>query len=373
MDDFVHLHVHTDFSTLDGACRADKLADRVKALGMTSVAISDHGTVSGVPAFYKAVSKAGLHPVIGCEMYLAGDYRLKKLNSETNPTYHMGLVARNAEGYRNLMLLSTDSQRNGFHYKPRTDIETLAKHKEGLIAFSGCMQGLIPQMILQNKPQETAAATQRFIDIFGKDQFFIEIMNHGIAEQAALITPLRELAKRFGLRTVASNDVHYIMQGHADAHDAMLCIQTGSKLSDPDRMRYDARQFWLKSPSEMGTLFSEMPDALTNTKVVADMCDLKIDFSGKHYPAFAQPEGFATSHQYLEYCCAKGVAKLYGIDYYSLSGASVPLAGLAIEPKGIPHPEAQKVADRLKHELDVIAKTGFTDYFLIVSDFVDHA
>ena len=372
MSDFVHLHVHTDFSTLDGACRADRLADRAKALGMGALAISDHGTISGVPAFAKAVSKAGLKPIIGCELYLAGDSRLKK-SSDANPTYHMGVIARNADGYRSLMQISTDANRNGFHYKPRTDLATLAKHKDGLIAFSGCMQGMIPQLILRGREREAAAATQRFIDIYGRDNFFIELMNHGIAEQGILIEPLRALAKEFGLRTVASNDVHYIMQGDANAHDALLCISTGRKISDADRIRYDARAFWLKTPGEMEQLFGEMPEALTNTKVVADMCDLKLDFSGKHFPTFATPAGFADTKQYLEYACARGLATRYGINYYDLSRTPPPPGAAPIEPKGERHPQAQAVADRLKHELGVITKTGFTDYFLVVADFVDHA
>jgi DNA polymerase-3 subunit alpha len=178
MCDCVHLHIHTDFSTLDGACRADRLAERVKKLGMKAVAITDHGSISGVPAFAKAVNAVGLKAIIGCEMYLAGESRLQKV-SDTNPTYHMGLVARTQEGYRNLMLLTTDAQRNGFHYKPRTDLETLATRREGLIGFSGCMQGMIPQLVLRGRLAEARAAVQRFIDIFGRDQFFIELMNHG--------------------------------------------------------------------------------------------------------------------------------------------------------------------------------------------------
>jgi DNA polymerase-3 subunit alpha len=372
MADFVHLHVHTDFSTLDGACRADRLAERVKTLGMGAIAISDHGSVSGVPAFNKAAKSAGLKPIIGCELYLAGDSRLKKL-SDSNPTYHMGVIARNEDGYRNLMRLSTDAQRNGFHYKPRTDIDTLAQHKDGLIAFSGCMQGMIPQLLLQGRTDEARAAADRFISIFGREHFIIELMNHGISEQVRLLAPLRAIAKEFGLKTVATNDVHYIAKEHADAHDAMLCVQTGSKLSDSDRMRYDPRQFWLKTPEEMQQVFAEMPEAMRGTVEVADMCELKLDFKGKHYPTFAPPPGYQTSAEYLEHCCAQGLAERYGVDYYAQTGAARPSTAPVVQTDGMAHPDAPAIAGRLKHELDVISRTGFTDYFLVVGDFVNWA
>lgn len=372
MCECLHLHVHSDFSTLDGACRADQLAARVRELGMKAVAITDHGSISGVPAFAKAVKAAGLKPIIGCEMYLAGDSRLKKL-SEANPTYHMGVVARTQAGYRNLMLLSSDAQRVGFHYKPRTDLETVAKHSDGLIGFSGCMQGMIPQLILSGRMADARTATERLIGIFGRDHFFIELMNHGIEEQLRLIGPLRALAKEFGLRTIASNDVHYLMEGNADAHDAMLCIQTGAKISYGNRLRYDPRQFWLKSQAEMGVIFAEMPEALENTLLVAEMCDFKMDFTGRHYPAFPVPAGFVGSSDYLQHLCAVGLFNHYGINYYATLGIQRPPQTPNARAGASDRADGRLIAERLRHELTVIERSGFVDYFLVVHDFVNWA
>ena len=283
--DFVHLHVHSDFSLLDGCCRMDRLMGRAQELGQSAMALTDHGNLFGTISFIKQAEKHGIKPIIGCEGYLVTDHKNdEKPGRENDKTYHIGMLAKNYEGYQNLSKVVSDAHVDGFYYRPRTDLETLAEHAKGMIGFTGCMQGWVPQLILRGKEDEAEKAMGQMIDIFGKENYFVELHNHGIEEQAQLVPVLLKLAKKFDLKVIASNDVHYVKEEDWAPHDALLCIQTGSKIDDENRMRYDAHQFYLKSREQMEELFKEAPESITNTFAVAEMCELKLPFGENNYP-----------------------------------------------------------------------------------------
>ena len=362
--DFVHLHVHSDFSLLDGCCRMDRLMERAVELGMSAMALTDHGNLFGTVSFVKQAEKHGIKPIIGCEGYLVTDHKNdEKPGRENHKSYHLGLLAKNFEGYRNLSKVVSDAHVDGFYYRPRTDLETLAEHADGLIGFTGCMQGWIPQKILHGKDGEAEEAMGQMVDIFGKENYFVELHNHGIEEQAQLVPELLKLAKKFDLKVIASNDVHYVKGEDWAPHDALLCIQTGSKLDDPKRMRYDAREFYLKSREEMEDLFKESPEAITNTFAVAEMCDVKLPFGENNYPVFTMPPEISSEVEdngsYLLSQCTDGMKSRYGLDY---------------QPPELREEDTEdkirELSERLDYELGVIAKTGFNDYFLIVADFM---
>lgn len=362
--DFVHLHVHSDFSLLDGCCRMDRLMERAVELGMSAMALTDHGNLFGTVSFVKQAEKHGIKPIIGCEGYLVTDHKNdEKPGRENHKSYHLGLLAKNFEGYRNLSKVVSDAHVDGFYYRPRTDLETLAEHADGLIGFTGCMQGWIPQKILHGKDGEAEEAMGQMVDIFGKENYFVELHNHGIEEQAQLVPELLKLAKKFDLKVIASNDVHYVKGEDWAPHDALLCIQTGSKLDDPKRMRYEAREFYLKSREEMDELFKEAPEAITNTFAVAEMCDVKLPFGENNYPVFTMPPEISSEVEdngsYLLSQCTEGMKNRYDLDYQPPE-----LRKEAIEDK------IRELSERLDYELGVIAKTGFNDYFLIVADFM---
>jgi DNA polymerase-3 subunit alpha len=373
--DFVHLHVHSDYSLLDGACRIDRLMDRAAALGMGALALTDHGCLFGAIEFYQQAKAKGLKPLIGCELYLAPGSRLEKAGraEDGKNYYHLGLIARNLTGYQNLMKLVSDAHLRGLYYKPRTDLETLATRAEGLIGFTGCLASLVPQHLLAGRFDEARAACGRFVEIFGRENYFVELQDHGIAEQRQIIPDLLKLAEEFRLKVVCTNDVHYVEAADADPHDAMLCIQTGAKIADTDRMRFDTPQFWLKPRAEMDRLFGEVPGAVTNTRLVAEMCDLTIPFpkGGERYPKFRLPPEIATTRDntaYLRELCIAGLRARYGVDY------APPTA--SPEPAAVRTPQSalvQTLSERLDFELSIIAKTGFLDYFLVVWDFIDWA
>ncbi len=357
---FVHLHVHSDYSLLDGACRIDRLIDRVAELGQTSVALTDHGVLFGAIDFFTTAKEKGVKPLVGCEIYLVEGSRLEKtarVEGEKS-RYHMGLIARNAKGYANLLKLVSDAHLKGFYYKPRTDLDTLAAHADGLIAFSGCLAALVPQMLLQNRWEDARKATGRFVEMFGRENFFIELQDHGIAEQRRINPLLLKLAEEFKLKVVATNDVHYVNDTDASPHDTMLCIQTGAKLEDADRMRFDTQQFYLKTREEMSRIFAEVPEAVLNTQAVAEMCDLSIKFGENRYPLYPLPAEIKTDKPgYLKELCVAGLQKRYKVDYNKPAKAKDPAL-------------AKTVVDRMDFELGVIEKTGFIDYFLIVWDFI---
>ena len=334
--DFVHLHVHSDFSLLDGCCRMDRLMERAVELGMSAMALTDHGNLFGTVSFVKQAEKHGIKPIIGCEGYLVTDHKNdEKPGRENHKSYHLGLLAKNYEGYRNLSKVVSDAHVDGFYYRPRTDLETLAEHAKGLIGFTGCMQGWIPQLILHGKEGEAENAMGQMIDIFGKDNYFVELHNHGIEEQVKLVPELLKLAKKFGLKVVASNDVHYVRGEDWAPHDALLCIQTGSKIDDVNRMRYEAREFYLKSREEMNALFKEAPEAITNTFAVAEMCEVKLPFGENNYPVFTMPPEISTevkdNSDYLKNQCIRGMHERYEIEYLDSKARSEDSEEKAIE------------------------------------------
>ena len=365
--DFVHLHVHSDFSLLDGCCRMDRLMERAKELGQFAMALTDHGNLFGTISFIKQAEKHGIKPIIGCEGYLVTDHKNdERPGRENHKSYHLGMLAKNYAGYQNLSKVVSDAHVDGFYYRPRTDLETLAEHAEGLIGFTGCMQGWVPQLILRGKEKEAEEAMGQMVDIFGKENYFVELHNHGIEEQAQLVPVLLKLAKQFDLKVIASNDVHYVREEDWAPHDALLCIQTGAKIDDQNRMRYDARQFYLKSREQMEELFKEAPEAITNTFAVAEMCDLKLPFGENNYPVFTLPPEIKTkvkdNVEYLKHLCIEGLKDRYDETYLPEEDRSEDT-----------DERVKELSERIDYELSVIGKTGFNDYFLIVADFMGWA
>jgi len=365
---FVHLHVHTDYSLLDGACRIDRLMDRATALGMKSLALTDHGNLFGAIAFYNEAKKRGIKPLIGCEIYLTENSRLERTgrSEEGKSIFHMGLLARNQKGYQNLLKLISDAHLRGFYYRPRADFETLAKYSEGLIAFTGCLAALVPQRLLQNRYDDARKAAGRFLDIYGRENYFVEIQDHGLPIQRQIIPDLLKLSKELDLKVVCTNDVHYVRAEDAGPHDTLLCIQTGAKLIDQDRMRFGSQQFYLKSRDEMAQLFGEIPDSLTNTLAVAEMCDLSIPFpkGSERYPRYPLPPEVKTGLPgYLKQLCIDGLKRRYGVDYETAGSATDTPTGA----------RAAELRERIDYELSIIKQTGYTDYFLVVWDFIHWA
>jgi DNA polymerase-3 subunit alpha len=387
---FVHLHVHSDYSLLDGACRIDRLMDRAGELGMNALALTDHGNLYGAIEFYNTAKAKGIKPIIGCELYLAEGSRLEKQgrSDEGRSLFHLGLIARNLEGYQNLLKLVSDAHLKGFYYKPRTDLETLARHAGGLIGFTGCLASLVPQHLLNDRWEDARKATGRFVEIFGRDHYFVEIQDHGIPEQRKIIPGLLKLAKEFGLKVISSNDVHYVQASDAGPHDALLCIQTGAKIEDEKRMRFSGAEFYLKSRAEMERLFAEVPESVVNTQAVAEMCELVIPFpkGSERYPKFPLPPEVNTDRPgYLRQLCLQGLKRRYGVELAATESAAGD-AGMKAASREATNPPAgsigagaadpaltQELRNRMDFELGVIAKTGFVDYFLVVWDFIDWA
>src|SRR5579872_559255 len=312
--DFVHLHLHTEFSLLDGACRLDRLMDKAHELKFPSLAITDHGVLYGAIDFYQAARDKGIKPIIGCEVYVAPGSRLEKKTSSggRDVYHHLLLLARDATGYKNLIQLTTEAHLTGYYYKPRIDKELLAAHKEGLLALSGCLASEIPECILKDQLPRARAAVDWFKQTLGAENFYLELQNHGIPEQARVNNHLIQWAKEFGLKLVASNDVHYVEKGNSHAHDCLICIGTQTLLSDTKRMTYVQEQFYLRSAEEMKARFSETPEAVTNTLEIAEKCNLEIEFGKLHFPVFHPPEHF-TREGYLRKLIAEGLHRRYGI------------------------------------------------------------
>ncbi len=362
---FVHLHVHSDYSLLDGACRIDRLMDRATALGMKALALTDHGNLYGAIEFYNQAKSRGIKPLLGCELYLAAGSRLERTgrSDEGKSIYHLGLLARDLTGYQNLLKLVSDAHLKGFYYKPRTDLEKLAQHAKGLIGFTGCLASLVPQHLLADNYPEARKACGRFVEIFGRENYFVEIQDHGIPEQRKVIPGLLKLAGEFNLKVICSNDVHYVNAGDAGPHDTLLCIQTGAKVAEENRMKFDGTQFYLKSREEMARVFSEVPESVTNTQLVAEMCDLSIPFpkGSERYPKYPLPADVKTDRTgYLRDLCIAGLKERYGVDY-------------AKPEKAKDKEQAKILVERLDFEISIISKTGFIDYFLVVWDFIDWA
>src|SRR5579859_1735313 len=386
--DFVHLHLHTEYSLLDGACRLDRLVDKAHELKFPALAVTDHGAMHGAIDFYKEARDKGIKPIIGCEVYVAPGSRLEKKTSSggRDVYHHLLLLAKDVTGYKNLIRLTTEAHLTGYYYKPRIDKELLAAHKEGLIAFSGCLASEIPDWIMRDQLPKAREAIDWFKQTLGADNFYLELQNHGIAEQAKVNRHLIQWAKEFGLKLVATNDVHYVEKSHSHAHDCLICIGTQTLLADTKRMRYEPEQFYLRTAEEMKAPFADTPEAVRNTLEVAEKCNVEIEFGKLHYPVFTPPEHF-TREGYLRLLLAEGLNKRYGLQVRA-EGQEFIIERVgdpkrlptyqvtpAKEPASEPDPEtvqaaAKAILDRLRHELAVIEKTGFTSYFLIVGDFV---
>ena len=345
---FVHLHVHTEYSLLDGACRTADLARAAKELGMPAMAITDHGNLFGAIEFYTAAVAAGVKPIIGCELYVApGDRREREARGLREASYHLLVLATNRAGYRNLIKLSTIGYLEGFYYKPRVDKEVLRELSEGLICTSGCLGGEIPQKLLGADYAAAKRAAEQYLDIFGPERFFIELQNHGMEEQKRINPELADLANQLGVGTLATNDVHYLTHDDVEAHDVLCCIATRSRVDQEDRFRLSTDQFFLRSPAEMAAALPEYPEALANTLRVANLCKLEFDFSRRFAPQYEPPAG-KSADAYLRELVYEGAAKRYG----ELSA---------------------ELRERIDYELSVIREKGFSGYFLIVWDFVRYA
>ena len=348
MSEFVHLHIHSEFSLLDGANRIKDLPVRAKELGMKAMAITDHGVMYGVIDFYKACKKEGIKPIIGCEVYVANRSRFDKEPGIDNKYNHLILLAKNNQGYKNLSKLVSIGFTEGYYYKPRIDLEVLEKYHEGLICLSGCLAGSVNQALLngQNEKAEEIALWHK--KIFGED-YYIEIQNNGIKEQVLANQKLVQLARKLDIPLVATNDAHYLKREDAYNHEILLCIQTGKRMSDEDRMKFDTDELYVKSPEEMSEYFSAFPDAIENTVKIADKCNVEFEFGHTILPNYDVPPEYPTHYDFFKKLCDDGIKKRYGEN------------------------PSQEILDRAEYEISVIKKMGYVDYFLIVWDFIHYA
>lgn len=376
---FTHLHVHTEYSLLDGSSKIKEITKRAAELGMDSLAITDHGVMYGVIDFYKAAKEAGIKPVLGCEVYVAPGSRFDKEAGTGEDKYnHLVLLAENNTGYQNLMKIVSRGFTEGFYYKPRVDKELLREFHEGIIATSACLAGEVQRYLARGMYEEAKRVALSYQDIFGKDNFFLELQDHGIAEQHYVNPQLLRMSEETGIELICTNDVHYTYADDADAHDILLCIQTGKKVTDENRMRYTGGQYYLKSPEEMAELFKYAPQALANTEKIAKRCNVEIEFGVTKLPRFAVPEGF-TSWTYLNYLCYEGLKKRYPEQAADISVDE--FVRLAVDESVEDRKDVViKIAEdtnnifqRLAYELSVIYSMGYVDYFLIVWDYINFA
>ncbi|MCD7821754.1 MAG: DNA polymerase III subunit alpha, partial [Clostridiales bacterium] len=344
---FVHLHVHTEFSLLDGACRITGLVKRVKELGQTAVAITDHGNMYGCVDFYKACKAEGVKPIIGCEVYVAPRTRFDRVKELDSEARHLVLLCRNEEGYRNLSYLVSQANLEGFYNRPRIDLDLLRQHHEGLIALSACLAGEIPRLLDEGRYEDAKAHALLMRDIMGEDNYYLEIQDHGIPKQVAVNEGITRIHRETGIPLVATNDAHYLTQEDSQAQDVLMCIQMGKTVDDPNRLRFETDQFYIKSEAEMAALFPDYPEALENTAKIAEQCNMEFEFGHYHLPAFHYPEGYDGESLFAK-LCSEGYAHRYPND-----------------PPGY--------RERLDYEMQMISQLGFVDYFLIVADFVGYA
>lgn len=346
--DFTHLHVHTEYSLLDGSAKIKELVARAKELGMKALAITDHGVMYGAIDFYKACREKGIKPIIGCEVYVAPGSRFDKEASKNESRYyHLVLLAKNNQGYKNLSKIVSRGFTEGYYYKPRVDMEVLREYSEGVIALSACLAGEVASCLRNQNYEAAKEAALRHLEIFGEGNYYLELQDHGLAEQKTVNAGIMRLSKELGIPMVATNDSHYIKAEDADAHDILLCIQTGKTVNDQDRMRYEGGQYYLKSADEMEELFPYAKEALLNTNRIAEMCDVEIVFGEQKVPRFDVPEGY-DAYSYLSKLCYEGLEKRY-------------------------EPVTDELKERLLYELTTIKNMGYVDYFLIVSDFIKYA
>ena len=347
---FVHLHLHTEFSLLDGACRIAKLVERVKELGQEAVAITDHGCMYGVIDFYKACKAAGIKPIIGCEVYVAprGRTRFQKVHEFDSAFTHLVLLCRNQEGYRNLSYLVSQAYLEGFYIKPRIDWDLLREHAGGLIACSACLAGELPRLLMAGEYEKAKETALEVRELFGEDGYYLELQDHGIPAQRQVNAGLMRLHQETGIPLIATNDAHYLRREDAEMQDILMCIQTGKTLDDPNRMKFETQEFYVKSEEEMASLFPNCPEALENTAKIADMCNVEFEFGKYHLPHFQLPEGWTDGDAYFEKLCMDGFRWRYPA-------------------------EPPEYLEKLRYEMGMIRKMGFVDYFLIVSDFIAYA
>ena len=347
-ESFVHLHNHSEFSLLDGLSRIPEMTQRVAEQGMPALALTDHGSMYGVIPFYAAAKKAGIKPVIGVEAYVAPRGMTDKEGKQDADYHHMILLAKNDAGYKNLLALTTASHLDGYYYKPRIDKELLARHSQGLIGTSACLGGEVLKRLGQGDEAGALKAADEYRSILGDGNFFIEVQEHGIDEQKRLHAQLVELARRLNIPLVATNDTHYTSPDQYEAHDLLVCIQTASNVDTPGRMRFENNEFYLKSAADMRRLFNgELPEAMDNTLLIAEQCNVNLDFSGLRLPHFEVPAG-ETEASWLRKECERGLLERY----QTLTDA---------------------IRDRLNYELGIIDRMGYSAYFLIVADFIGFA
>ena len=349
MSKFVHLHIHSEFSLLDGANRIKDLPIRAKELGMDAIAITDHGVMFGAIDFYKACKANGIKPIIGCEVYVAPRTRFDKEPNIDNKYNHLILLAKNNEGYKNLSKLVSLGFTDGYYYKPRIDKEILEKYHEGLICCSACLAGEVPQTIIREGIEKAEEKALWYKNLFG-DDYYLEIQANSIRDQIIVNQKLIQLSRKLGIKLVATNDAHYLTKEDYYNHEVQLCIQTGKRMTDEDRMSFETNDFYIKSPEEMEEYFKNIPEALANTVEIADKCNVEFEFGHTILPNYDVPEGFETHYDYIKYLCDEGLKKKYGED------------GLTKE-----------ILDRAEYELSVIKKMGYVDYFLIVWDYINYA
>lgn len=348
MSDFVHLHVHSEYSLLDGANRIKDLPVRAKELGMNAIALTDHGVMYGVIDFYKACKKEGIKPIIGCEVYVAPRTRFDKDPKLDNQYHHLILLAKNNEGYKNLSKLVSLGFTEGFYYKPRIDLEILEKYHEGLICCSACLGGSLASAIIKENDEEAERIALWHKDLFGED-YYLELQANYLKEQALVNQKLVQLGKKLNIPLVITNDSHYLKKEDAYNHEVLLCVQTAKKMSDPDRMRFETDDFYLKSPEEIQTFLPNIPEALENTVKIAEKCNVEFEFGHTILPNYEVPPEYETHYDYFRNLCDVGIKKRYGDN------------------------PSQEIKDRVEYEMSVIQKMGYVDYFLIVWDFIHYA
>ena len=348
MSGFVHLHVHSEFSLLDGANRIKDLPIRAKELGMDSIAITDHGVMFGVIDFYKACKTNGVKPIIGCEVYVAPRTRFDKEPNIDNKYYHLILLAKNNEGYKNLSKLVSLGFVDGYYYKPRIDKEILEKYHEGLICCSACLGGEVAQLLLQGNIEKAEEIALWHKNIFG-DDFYLEVQANSLREQIIVNQKLIQLSRKLGIKLVATNDAHYLRKEDSYNHEVLLCIQTGKRMTDEDRMKFETDDFYIKSPEEMFEYFANIPEAIENTVEIANKCNVEFEFGNTILPNYNVPEEFETHYDYLKKLCDDGIKLKYGDKV------------------------TKEILNRAEYELSVIKKMGYVDYFLIVWDYINYA
>lgn len=344
---FVHLHVHTEYSLLDGACRIDRMMERVKELGQDAIAITDHGVMYGCIDFYKAAKAAGIKPIIGCEVYMARRRMSDRIHGVDNDPYHLVLLCKDRRGYENLCYMVSEAFLHGFYGKPRIDLDLLREHHEGLIALSACLAGAIPQYLMEESYDSAKEYALKMAQTMGEGNFYLELQDHGIPEQRAVNQGIHRIARETGLPLVVTNDAHYLRREDAKMQDVLLCIQTGKTVDDENRMKFPSDDFYLKSEEELRALFPGCEEAFANTVQIAEKCNLDFVFHEYHLPSFPVPAGY-TNEEYFRKLCYEGFQERY--------------------------PEApEEYKQRLEYEIGVISRMGYVNYYLIVWDFIHYA